>query len=408
MRDGLSKLDQCLALGLSKIDYSDVANIIGASDPQFLADFCDAIIDRNLSKALKLLDDGINMGIDALRLYSDVADYFRDLLMIKTSKDYSLIVNTEEEVIKKYEEQTGKLSLQRILKIIETLFEGQNMAKYLTSPKLSFETVLLKIAEKNTDTDIEALLERINTLEEKLDKLSEGEVIIKTVIEDKEELTEQEIKEEITEPYDDSGEEYVFPSFEEEEEEFVFPNEIVSEEPVFESKEETEEEYVFPDKTSEEEFPFENPFDEDINVIPSSDLKDQQVIEPEKSFVMETTDKEESDEELENIALNFKEFSSQMKNKDIGFDLIIRAASMYIKDGALIIEFENKASFDIAKANKYDEMIINAAKDIHGIDIFVKLKYQNIVSEPQNENKDPLDDLFEIAEQNQIIFNFEE
>ena len=408
LRDGLSKLDQCLALGLSKIDYSDVANIIGASDPQFLADFCDAIIDRNLSKALKLLDDGINMGIDALRLHSDVADYFRDLLMIKTSKDYSLIVNTEEEVIKKYEEQTGKLSLQRILKIIETLFEGQNMAKYLTSPKLSFETVLLKIAEKNTDTDIEALLERINTLEEKLDKLSEGEVIIKTVIEDKEELTEQEIKEEITEPYDDSGEEYVFPSFEEEEEEFVFPNEIVSEEPVFESKEETEEEYVFPDKTSEEEFPFENPFDEDINVIPSSDLKDQQVIEPEKSFVMETTDKEESDEELENIALNFKEFSSQMKNKDIGFDLIIRAASMYIKDGALIIEFENKASFDIAKANKYDEMIINAAKDIHGIDIFVKLKYQNIVSEPQNENKDPLDDLFEIAEQNQIIFNFEE
>ena len=96
LRDGLSKLDQCLALGLNKIDYLDVANIIGASDPQYLSDFCDAIINEDLGGALKLLDDGINMGIDALRLYGDVTDYFRDLLMIKTSKDYSLIVNTEE------------------------------------------------------------------------------------------------------------------------------------------------------------------------------------------------------------------------------------------------------------------------------------------------------------------------
>ena len=417
LRDGLSKLDQCLALGLEKIDYSDVANIIGASDPQFLADFCDAIIDKNLGQALKLLDDGINMGIDVLRLYSDVADYFRDLLMIKTSKDYSLIVNTEEEVIKKYEEQTEKLSLQRILKIIETLFEGQNMAKYLTSPKLSFETVLLKIAEKNTDTDIEALLERVNQLEEKLNNISFENVVKSSAFKEektvepeipvlKEEIIEEKqeiINSEGTEPED----EYVFPSFEDDEEEFVFPNEEIITKPSL-TLDEKEEEYVFSaEEINEDEFLFDSSF---VNETVPSDFKEE--ITPLKSnfeFVADAEEKAEiSNEELENIALNFKEFSSQMKNKDIGFDLIIKSASMYVKEDALVIEFDNKTSFDIAKANRYDDMIVTAAKEINGLDISVKLKYENNIAEMKKENKDPLDDIFEIAEQNQIIFNFEE
>ena len=122
LRDGLSKLDQCLALGISKIDYKNVANIIGASDPEFLSDFCDLIIDEKLGEALKMLDSGINMGIDTLRLYTDVIDYFRDLMMIKTSDDYSLIINNEQEVLDRYKSQCEKLTLPRILKIIEILF----------------------------------------------------------------------------------------------------------------------------------------------------------------------------------------------------------------------------------------------------------------------------------------------
>lgn len=380
LRDGLSKLDQCLALGLEKIDYMDVANIIGASDPKFLADFCDSIIDENLGQALKLLDDGINMGIDALRLYGDVTDYFRDLLMIKTSKDYSLIVNTEEEVVRKYEEQCSKLSLQRILKIIENLFEGQNIAKYLASPKLSFETVLLKIASKNTNTDTENLLERINMLEEKLDKLMSGKIVAaqETVVEEKPE-----------------DEEYVFDSDDNEvyeEAEFVFPGEYSG----FE---------IPPEETlNEMNFISEVP-PQSENIIPEAE---------EESFIKEDkAEEEQSDEilseELTDIVVNFKEIISQMKNKDMGFDMIMKSASVSVKGNALNIELENKTSYDIARANKYDELLSAGVKEIKGVDVSVKLKSAIKEQKPlESAKKDPFDDLVEIAEQNQIIFNFEE
>ena len=40
-----------------------------------MADLCDAIIDERTGDALKLLDNGVNMGIDPLRLFTDVIDY---------------------------------------------------------------------------------------------------------------------------------------------------------------------------------------------------------------------------------------------------------------------------------------------------------------------------------------------
>jgi len=435
LRDGLSKLDQCLALGLEKIDYMDVANIIGASDPKFLADFCDSIIDENLGQALKLLDDGINMGIDALRLYGDVTDYFRDLLMIKTSKDYSLIVNTEEEVVKKYEEQCSKLSLPRILKIIENLFEGQNIAKYLASPKLSFETVLLKIASKNTNTDTENLLERINILEEKLDKIMSGAVVVSDNIAPKEKNEEQEIQSkkdapifQETEEKTDEPENEPFEiektvieteeiSFSDEELKDVEP-EFEDEEYVFDSGEDEgfeEADFVFPGEYTAVEIPSKEVFNEtDVASTKDFGANNEVLNVEETSFFVEDSANEEQtqetgSEELADIAINFKEIISQMKNKDMGFDMIMKSASVSVKDNALNIEFENKTSYDIAKANKYDELLTSTVKEIKGLDISVKLK--NIAKEKkitESVKKDPLDDIIEIAEQNQIIFNFEE
>ncbi len=172
LRDGLSKLDQCMALGLTKIDYKDVAGLIGASDPEFLADLCDLIIDEKLSDALKKLDDGINIGIDPVRLYSDMTDYFRDLMMYKSTGDSSLLTNSEQEVIEKYAKQAERITLSGILRITEALAEGMNTAKYTLSPKLSFEITLLKIASSVSNPDINSVLERIEKLELKLKNIS--------------------------------------------------------------------------------------------------------------------------------------------------------------------------------------------------------------------------------------------
>ncbi len=394
LRDGLSKLDQCLALGISKIDYKNVANIIGASDPEFLSDFCDLIIDEKLGEALKMLDNGINMGIDTIRLYTDVIDYFRDLMMIKTSNDYSLIINNEKEVLDRYNTQCEKLTLPRILKIIEVLFEGQNIAKYSASPKLSFETVLLKIASKNTDTDISSLLERISILEEKIKKLTSNNVIIKPEIK-KEDIVTKEIE-----------------TVQEVDNEFV-------------SEETTEGEIDTEEKAEDEEYNFSMEYDEEENSIEGYSIPDLDFFAPENTQItdkpLETqvtqekeTVKEEIKEPIKNnnsevlsyIKLNFKDFTVNIGKKDIAFDNIMLSTKISVDETGLVFIFDNKTKLDIARNNKYDIIIKEAISDTYNINVSVKFQGLTLINE-DSDKEDPIDDLFKLAEQNQIIFNLE-
>lgn len=389
LRDGLSKLDQCLALGISKIDYKNVANIIGASDPEFLSDFCDLIIDEKLGEALKMLDSGINMGIDTIRLYTDVIDYFRDLMMIKTSDDYSLIINNEKEVLDRYSAQCEKLTLPRILKIIECLFEGQNIAKYSASPKLSFETVLLKIASKNTDTDINSLLERISILEEKIKNLTSNNIIVKPEVKKEDvEIKDIEIIKEVDNEFLSQDTES---NKDDTEEEYNFSSEYDEEENSIEGYSIPDLDFSFPENTRVEEKPLEITIEE----------KNETVKEEIKENV-----ENNNNEILSYIKLNFKDFTVNISKKDIAFDNIMLSAKISIDETGLIFIFDNKTKLDIAKNNKYDIIIKDAIFDTYNINASVKFQGLTLVSEDISE-EDPIDDLFKLAEQNQIIFNLE-
>ena len=393
LRDGLSKLDQCLALGISKIDYKNVANIIGASDPEFLSDFCDLIIDEKLGEALKMLDSGINMGIDTIRLYTDVIDYFRDLMMIKTSDDYSLIINNEKEVLDRYSAQCEKLTLPRILKIIECLFEGQNIAKYSASPKLSFETVLLKIASKNTDTDINSLLERISILEEKIKNLTSNNIIVKPEVKKEDvEIKDIEIIKEVDNEFLSQDTES---NKDDIEEEYNFSSEYDEEENSIEGYSIPDLDFSFPENTQDEDKPLEITIEE----------KNETVKEEIKEEIKENVENN-NNEILSYIKLNFKDFTVNISKKDIAFDNIMLSAKISIDETGLVFIFDNKTKLDIAKNNKYDIIIKDAIFDTYNINASVKFQGLTLVSEDISE-EDPIDDLFKLAEQNQIIFNLE-
>ena len=408
LRDGLSKLDQCLALGLSKIDYKDVANIIGASDPEFLADFVDLIIDEKLGEALKMLDSGVNMGMDALRLFSDVIDYFRDLMMIKSSGDFSLIINNESEVLKRYTSQCDRLTLARLLRIIETLFEGQNIAKYSVSPKLSFETALLKVASKNTNVDVESLMERIEMLEQKLDKLSETGVIVKEVAAPEYSFEKNDDIDSVSKP----------------EENFNISDTGFSDNSYVENEEITKVESVIPNDTAvdeDDEYDFSAEYDEENGIegytIPDGDYFDIPVVDTmQNNDNVETTpDKPQTvnnGEILAYISRNFRDFCLDIENKDIAFESIMFTSTPSVEDDKLVFNFEDKTKCDNAKKNQYDEVLKDAISDIYDINANIVLKCPGddscVDSEDTPDDKDPLEDLFKLAEQNQIIFKLED
>ncbi len=366
LRDGLSKLDQCMALGLSKIDYKDVAELIGASDPEFLSELCDLIIDEKLSEALKKLDDGINKGIDPVRLYSDMADYFRDLMMYKATQDSSLLTNSEQEIIAKYASQAKRITLSRILRILEALAEGMNSAKYTLSPKLSFEITLLEISSAATNPDIDGILQRLEKLENTIKNVSYGELVVK-----------ETVKADISQT---QKEEAVY-------EEFPPP-----------------EAYDVPDEPSYDAFRLDG--------IQASDFTESASHESynnsdEHSYDIKPQADEDSDI-ISEINNNLKEILSFAKNADMGFCNIIRKADMFYENGSVVLSFSESVNYDIAAKFGYSRIMTQALSDYFGRNINVELKHAKKTQETNAEEKDPLDGLFALADENMSLFNIED
>ncbi len=370
LRDGLSKLDQCMALGLSKIDYKDVAELIGASDPEFLSELCDLIIDEKLSEALKLLDDGINKGIDPVRLYSDMADYFRDLMMYKATQDSSLLTNAEQEITAKYAAQAKRITLARILRISESLAEGMNSAKYTLSPKLAFEITLLKISSAATNPDIEGILERLEKLENTIKNISMGNVVIK----------------------EQSG---------------------IYETKTTEETNNTEHEYEEFPPAEVYDIPAKLPYDpeEERIVDPYSATESYQVDEYDGEDMNSYEIKPQADEDADIVAdinNNLKEILSCAKNADMGFNNIIKKADILYENGSVILSFSESVNYDIAAKFGYNRIMSQALSDYFGKNINVELKHEKKIQESMPEEKDPLESLFALADENISLFNIED
>lgn len=365
LRDGLSKLDQCMALGLSSIDYKDVAEIIGASDPEFLSELCDYVIDSDLSKALKKLDDGINIGIDPVRLYVDMADYFRDLMMYKATGDSSLLMNAEQEVIAKYAAQSKKITLAKILRISEALTDGMNTAKYALSPKLAFEITLLKIAAKETDPDINGILERLEKIESKLNNLSFVPAVSDTHSEKTDIINNKESE--------------------------VIPEEI--------SGQMSDEVY--------DEIPEASYYDDYNEAMNTFE-------EYEDAVGIVSPQNEQSEDIGRIINENFKDILKLAKNTDMGFESIIKKSKIKYENGVVVLSFSEAISYDIASKFNYNIIMKQALCDYFGKEINVVI--ENGKSTPaairknevaDNYDEDPLDSLLKLADDNMSLFNIE-
>ena len=376
LRDGLSKLDQCMALGLDKIEYNDVAALIGASDPDYLADLCDLIIDEDLTGALKCLDEGIDKGIDPTRLFSDLADYFRDVMMYKTSKDESLLANSEREVVERYAAQAGRVPLSKILRVIETLYESSANAKYALSPKLALETALLKLATKVTDTDSKAILERLEAVEEKLKNIGAG--IPPVSRDDKpEEKSDQGINGSLKD--EESPEERETPE----------ENETKGEQVNAADKDDPEEQ---DDPVNFDDFPEDASDENDEPYVfgGGEDENDEEEIPAE----VQTGPDPEAKTLAAKINDNLADIIKNIKSPDIGFANIIKSSEVSEQDGEIVFSLKNNVYYSVAKKGNYETVLSEYLSGYFGRGVKVKFKLatdQSGADDP--EKSDPLDEI---------------
>ena len=163
MRDALSLLDQCVSFDNEKITYEDAIEILGVANKDLIFNMVDDIKEKRLEKSLLVIDEIIQNGKDIQQFIKDIINHFRNLMIIKSSKNPKNILEIDD--MERYIKQSESMDLSYILKALEILTEAETQGKWSTQTRIILEMAVIKMVNIEETLSLE---ERIKRLEEVL------------------------------------------------------------------------------------------------------------------------------------------------------------------------------------------------------------------------------------------------
>ena len=164
LRDALSLLDSCLAVS-SHIDEEVVRNAAGLVSKTYLFELAAAIINKNPTKSLEIIDRLYSESKDMARLCDELVEHFRALMLIKTIKNPRDILIMSDDEFEQAVTQSDYLSLADIVFYMDVLSKAYQRMGKGTGDRTELEMALVKLSASELDGTIEALTARVTALE---------------------------------------------------------------------------------------------------------------------------------------------------------------------------------------------------------------------------------------------------
>ena len=176
MRDALSLLDRCFAMG-NNIDEDAVSAAAGIAGTIHLFSFSEYVAKGDFTSALKLVSKLHNESCDIDSLCTELTLHFRNLMVAKTVKECDGLIVCSKDELEKIRARAAELKLSKILSSIEILEKAAANIKNAVNKKIQLEAAIIKMCSPVSSGSIsEEIEERIASLEEKLNALSSGKV----------------------------------------------------------------------------------------------------------------------------------------------------------------------------------------------------------------------------------------
>ncbi len=348
LRDALSILDQCASRS-SKITSTLVSEVAGLAGRESIYELSQALCEKNSTKALGIIDNLYSNSYDMERLCSEMISHFRNLMMVKTVKNSrELIICTDDEY-KTISERAKNFSLEGIIYILDLFQQTLQSIKQGSSARIEAEMTFVKLCEPQLEQSTSALLERISALER---TVRNGVVSAPVKVQ-----------------------------------------ETVASSPVVNTDERVDE-------------PVER---NEIEVQPD-DNSSQQSAPSEPTLESSTADVNNEPEESKPqapVQTEFTQWDDVMEllyKSDIAIYGVLSGAKGFIRDEYFLIDSPNPTFREFIKIPTHSKAIKKALFDVTGkafkLGLFKK-------TEQKTQQRDPLEDLINKAQQNNIKINFE-
>lgn len=168
VRDALSIADICVSYRDSKLTYSDVLEVMGATDSFKITSMIKKIVLSDVSGTLEDVEELCETGKSIGVLCKDIISRLREVIVCKTCQGAGDILELPEDVYKELKSIADQADEHRLLRIIEIFSDAEGGLRYSLNPRVVLESACIKAAQPQNDYNIDALLARINKLEREL------------------------------------------------------------------------------------------------------------------------------------------------------------------------------------------------------------------------------------------------
>lgn len=168
MRDGLSILERCISECGSVLSYPDTVSVLGITPSEIIFKLTDSILNKDTEGVLRVINDLIADGRDLNVFIDSLAKHFRDLLISKVTKNPEELLDQSAEELTDLQNQAEKIPFGTISLAITLLSEAKQEAKWIKNPRIIYELTLIRLTQPELDSSNDALIARLDRLEEQI------------------------------------------------------------------------------------------------------------------------------------------------------------------------------------------------------------------------------------------------
>jgi DNA polymerase-3 subunit gamma/tau len=164
MRDGLSLLDQVMSCTQGAIGHDQILDILGVIDRNIIFKISNAVIQGDITEILDILDEVYSAGHDTKKLYTDLIEHFRNLLVVKMGKKTRKLVDIPAHEIDLMLDQTKNVTKTFLNQLFDLLFKEEPIIEHSSRSKLAIEMVFIKMFQIKPALPIDVLIEKLDHL----------------------------------------------------------------------------------------------------------------------------------------------------------------------------------------------------------------------------------------------------
>jgi DNA polymerase-3 subunit gamma/tau len=164
IRDSLSLLDQVTASGAKAIPHDRVVDTLGVIDRQQIHELAEALLSGDATRFIGALDEMFDRGHDVKKLFSDLLEYFRNLMVIHTSREPHKLVDLPASEIDLMQQQAQRFPQTSLHQVLEILFREEPAVRLSPQPKLALEMAFFRVLQAQPTLSINTLIQKLEDL----------------------------------------------------------------------------------------------------------------------------------------------------------------------------------------------------------------------------------------------------